>query len=209
MKKNITLVIGFVLWCTSTATAQETATTMETFLGYTFTRFNSATNLPAFNANGGSAQFVYNFSNWIGVVADLGAVHNGNIHNIHLDSTLTNFLLGPRIAFRKWSRMSPYFQALFGGVYGTTSTAVDLSLLTTGGVLIPPGNILRATRAQTAFGMTVGGGLDIKVSKHVSFRPIQLEYLLTQLRNPVTDDRNNQNNLRYSAGVNFTFGEAR
>jgi outer membrane protein OmpA-like peptidoglycan-associated protein len=54
--------------------------------------------------------------------------------------------------------------------------------------------------------MTAGGGLDIKMSKHVSFRPIQVEYFLTRLENLRTFNDNSQNNLRYSAGLNFTFG---
>jgi hypothetical protein len=50
--------------------------------------------------------------------------------------------------------------------------------------------------------------LDIKLSKSVSFRPIQLEYFLTLLQNFRSGTDNNQNNLRYSAGINFTFGGA-
>src|SRR5690348_8495496 len=103
MSKSI-LLIGAALLFTFTAAAQDRATSMETFLGYTITRCNSATHVSSFSANGGSGQFVYNFSNWLGGVIDAGAVHNGNIHNIHLDSTATNFLLGPRVAMHKWSR---------------------------------------------------------------------------------------------------------
>jgi hypothetical protein len=35
-----------------------------------------------------------------------------------------------------------------------------------------------------------------------------LEYFLTKFHNPLVNNRLNQNNLRYSAGVNFTFGRA-
>jgi hypothetical protein len=56
--------------------------------------------------------------------------------------------------------------------------------------------------------MTAGGGVDIKIAKHVNFRPIQLEYFLTRLENLRSGNDNNQNNLRYSAGFNFTFGES-
>jgi opacity protein-like surface antigen len=90
-------------------------------------------------------------------------------------------------------------------VYATTSTAVPELGLVDG---IPVGFNLRATRSQTAFAMTAGGGLDIKLSKHVSFRPVQLEYFLTRLHDYRSAVDNNQNNLRYSAGFNFTFGEA-
>jgi hypothetical protein len=123
MSKKITL-IGLVLLFAFTAAAQNTTPQMEAFLGYTFTRMNSATNVPAFSANGGSGQFVYDFNKWISAVADLGAVHNGNIHNIHLDTTMANFLVGPRLPFRHWSRVTPYFQILFGEVYASTSAAV-------------------------------------------------------------------------------------
>jgi opacity protein-like surface antigen len=204
--KKIVIGIGSVLLFSFSALAEENeAPRMETFLGYTFTRANSATNIPAFSANGGSGQFVYNFTNWLGAVADMGAVHNGNIHGISLDSTAANFLLGPRVAVRKWSRVTPYFQTLFGGVYATTSTAVPELGLTES---LPAGFNLRATRAQTAFAMTAGGGLDIKMTKHVSFRPVQIEYFLTRLHDYRSATDNNQNNIRYSAGFNFTFGEA-
>jgi opacity protein-like surface antigen len=205
MSTSISLIAAALLLVFSAA-AQDKATAMETFLGYTFTRCNSATNVPAFSANGGSAQFVYNFNNWLGGVLDAGAVHNGNIHSIHLDSTVATFLLGPRMAMRKWSRFTPYVQTLFGGTYAASSIGVSPTLLVTPHV-IPAGDFLRATASETAFAMTAGGGLDIKFSKHVSFRPIQLEYLLTRLPHYRGGNDNTQNNLRYSAGVNFTFGE--
>src|SRR5580693_9167520 len=101
--KRIVIGIGAVLLFSFSALAEENeAPRMETFLGYTFTRTNSATNIPAFSANGGSGQFVYNLGSWFGAVADMGAVHNGNIQGISLDSTVANFLLGPRVSVRKW-----------------------------------------------------------------------------------------------------------
>jgi opacity protein-like surface antigen len=204
--KLIIVGVSLLLIFTIAALGEDETPRMETFLGYTFVRANSATHIPSFSANGGSGQFAYNFGSWIGVVADMGAVHNGNIHGISLDSTMANFLLGPRVSVRKWGRVRPYFQTLFGGVYGTTSTAVnDLVLLGD----LPEGFNLRATRQQTAFAMTAGGGLDIKINKHVFFRPVQLEYFLTRLHDFRSGTDNNQNNLRYSAGFNFTFGEAR
>ena len=174
----------------------------ETSLGYTGTRFNPAINVSSFNANGGSGQFAYNFNRWFSGVVDLGAVHNGRV----LDSTITNYLAGPRISFHKGSRFTPYFQVLFGGVYATASTAAPLAAITQDATVTPAGTTIRATRQETAFAMTAGGGFDIKISKHVSFRPMQVEYFLTRLQNLRTFDDNNQNNIRYSAGFNFTFG---
>ena len=57
--------------------------------------------------------------------------------------------------------------------------------------------------------MTAGGGLYmvcIKIVEHLSFRPIRAVLVHARLQNLRTRGDNNQNNLRYTAGVNFTFG---
>jgi outer membrane protein OmpA-like peptidoglycan-associated protein len=199
MKRCIS-VIGAAVLFVSVAAAQDWPR-FETSLNYTGTRFDSATNVRAFNANGGSGDFAYNFNRWFSGVIDLGAVHNGNV----LDSTVANYLAGPRITVHRGSIM-PYFQVLAGGAYATASIAVPLTATTQDVGVIPPGTTIRATRQENAFAMTAGGGLDIKISKHVSFRPIQVEYFLTRLPNLHTFNDNTQNNVRYSAGVNFMFG---
>jgi hypothetical protein len=186
----------------------------ELFTGFTYLRANSASNVPAFSANGGSAQFFVNFNKWVGFGADIGAVHNGNIGDLHLDSTLTNFLFGPRISLR-YSRIRPYFNVLFGGIHAPTSIALS-GIPVAGQPIILPGETtpvppntpisLRASASQTAFAMATGGGLDIKISRHVSFRPIGLDYFMTRLQSFRTLNDNNQHNLRYTAGLNFTFG---
>src|SRR5258706_10558714 len=97
---------------------------VETFTGFTYTRVNSATNVPAFSANGGGGQLAINANKWVGFVMDIGAVHNGNISDVHLDTTMVNFLWGPRISLR-YSRITPYFNVLFGGVHAGTSVGVS------------------------------------------------------------------------------------
>ena len=207
MKKSIVL-LGMVLLFALAAAAQDMPK-METFLGYTYVRANSATNIPAFSANGASGQFVYNFSKYFGGVLDLGAVHNGNLGGFTIDSTAVNFLLGPRWSFR-YSRLTPYLEALFGGSYIAQSSRVSsiVSTPTTGLVPIVPGQPItsRLVASQSAFAMAIGGGLDIKINKNVSFRPIGLDYYMTRFQNLRSGNDNNQNNLRYTAGVNFTFG---
>jgi hypothetical protein len=214
MKKSITI-LGVVLLFAVAAAAQDTPVA-EVFLGYTYTRVNSASNVPAFSANGGGGQFVYNFGKWVGAVADVGAVHNGNIGGYHLDTTLTNFLFGPRIPLRLNERVTPYFQTLFGGVYGSTSVKVQIPPGTP--VVLPPNlnpttatNVqnavdLRASTQQTAFAMVIGGGIDIKINKVASFRPIGLDYYMMRLQNLRSANDNNQHCLRYTTGINFTFG---
>jgi hypothetical protein len=216
MKRSIA-VWGAVSLLAIAAAAQDVPRA-EVFTGFTYTRVNSASNVPAFSANGGSGQFVLNLGKWVGAVADVGAVHNGNIGGYHLDTTLTNFLFGPRIPVRVSNRVTPYFQTLFGGVYGSTSVNVTVP---PGTVVLPPvvtpanstaatnaanAISLRAATQQTAFAMAVGGGIDIKINKVLSFRPIGVDYYMTRLQNLRTADDNNQHCIRYTTGFNFTFG---
>lgn len=85
---------------------------------------------------------------------------------------LGTFLAGPRYNFRNNSRFTPYVQGL-AGVSAPVAT----------------------------FAFAVGGGLDYKMSDHISLRLIQAEYL--QFRN----DRNFSNNVRISTGIVFSFGK--
>ena len=51
--------------------------------------------------------------------------------------------------------------------------------------------------------MTAGGGIDFKVSKQVSVRPVQAEYFMTRLPNGLS---NRENNLRIGGGIVLLLG---
>jgi len=213
------VVIGALLMSALVASATQpppsTYGTFETFLGYNFVRFNPNSDfVPKANFNGGSAQFVYNFNKWLGAVADLGAVHKGIWGGYDVDTTVANYVFGPRVTFRNDSRFTPYFQALFGGAYGTTSApiAFDRNHITQLPVIPPgfdviPGDLIstRIGASQNAFAMMIGGGLDVKIGKHAAFRPLAFDYYLTRF-DTIRLGTTNQNNWRYSAGFNFSFG---
>ena len=101
-------------------------------------------------------------------------------------------------------KLLTYVNVLFGGVYATAQATTQTQACTGTGTCVGSGTHL--TNSQNAFAMAVGGGLDIKINKHAAFRPVALDYFLTRLYNPVNSNDHNQNNLRYSAGINFTFG---
>lgn len=48
--------------------------------------------------------------------------------------------------------------------------------------------------------------MNIRVGRSISVRPVEVNYLLTRIRDPILDNARNQNNLRYSAGVSILFG---
>jgi outer membrane protein OmpA-like peptidoglycan-associated protein len=188
----------------------------EVYLGYDWVRFNPNSGFfPSFNANGGGGQFAYNFSRWFGVAFDASAVNKGVIGGFNIDATVVNFVAGPRITFHNRGRFQPYIQALFGGAYGTASAR--LSGLAAEAAIpgaLPPGLVLnpdlpvtaRISASRTGFAMLAGGGLDIKLSRHVAFRPFEADYYLMRVPSFVGGNHIDQNNFRYSAGVNFLIG---
>jgi hypothetical protein len=210
MRKSF-FIVGAVLLSISVAGATDVPQT-EAFLGYNYVRFNPNSDfIPSFNGNGGGGQFVYNFNKWFGGVLDVGAVNNGSLGASRFDTTLINYVAGPRVTFRNESRFTPYIQALFGGGYATTSAQVNLLTGPTAlpaGIALPPNSPItaRINASRTGFAMLAGGGLDIKVNKHMSFRPIGADYYLTRMPSLLTGNDTNRNNFRYSAGVNFLFG---
>src|SRR3974377_1209455 len=114
-------VVGAALLFVLTAAADDWPRT-EIFAGYNFVRFNPNSGFfPAFNANGGSGQFVFNFNRWFGLALDAGAVNKGVLNGFNVDTTVVNFVAGPRITIHNKSRFVPFFQTLVGGAYGTAS----------------------------------------------------------------------------------------
>jgi len=172
------------------------------FLGYSFLRANAATNIPAFTNNGGLGTLAWNFTDYVAGEAEIGGYHNGNINNIQFDTTEMTYLFGPRFSVGRYKTMDTYIHGLFGGVHLTTSIPV--------GVIGQPATG-RIGASQDAYAMALGGGLDLKLHKNLLLRPIQLDYLMTRLQdfgNMGTPSQNrNQHNLRYAAGIAFTFGE--
>ena len=196
---------------------------MEVFGGYTFVRVNTGTQVNAFTTNGGLASFQYNINTNLGFVGELGGTHQGDITvagpAIPFDQTQFTYLFGPRVFVNKERRFSPFIEFLVGGIHNSRSFSVPNALLPAPlvvprGVTAEPGSSATKFRStQNAFAMALGGGLDIKLSKMVAVRPIQLDYLpshFSPLNIPGVpaglNDTNWQHNLRYSAGVTFGFG---
>jgi outer membrane protein OmpA-like peptidoglycan-associated protein len=212
MKKCIR-VVGVAVLFVLTAAADDWPRS-EVFLGYNFVRFNPNSDFfPSFNANGGNGQFVYNFNKWFGLALDAGAVNKGVLNGFNVDTTVINFVAGPRITIHNKSRFVPFFQTLVGGAYGTASTGITLlpAVLPTAlppGVVLPPDLPVsaRLVASHTGFALLAGGGLDIKISRHVAFRPIGVDYYLARVPSLLTGNVSNRNNVRYSAGLNFMLG---
>jgi peptidoglycan-associated lipoprotein len=181
---SVLVIFGF----DGAATAQEVYTPKyEAGVSYSWLHVNSANYDYQRTGNGGSGYFEYNLNKTLGLVADFGGYANTRTG---IDEKLLTYMFGPRFNWRH-SRLNPYAQFLFGGGYawsGPTSTT------------------------QNAFATAAGGGLDYSLTKRIAIKPIQVEYVMTQfdsarLGGATRSFGSHQNDVRYSAGIVFRFGE--
>ena len=162
----------------------------DVFAGYSYVRENpSAPGTSSFSLNGGSASVAYNVNSWLSGVADFGGYHSGNILGTGGDGTLSTYMFGPRVSLHHIGRLAPFGQVLFGVAHATSSLS---------------GVGTTISSSDNAFAMSVGGGVDYRLSRHLLIRPLQVDYLLTRFSETGTGAQS-QNNLRASTGVVFRF----
>ena len=199
-------ILWFVLLAGVPLAAQELPK-FELAVGYSYMNFHAnVPQLTSQNFNGGGASFVYNPVNWLGVKAEFtgytfGSGWTDRLRELgYTGSASTDMFIyqfGPQIK-RHSGRLQPYVQTLYGFAHSAGYGAVlrakgsGTYVLTGGG-----GN-------NTAFAMEAGGGLDIMLSDRIQLRPVELDYQLTRFG--YQNFSANQNNFKYFAGVNFTFG---
>lgn len=185
---------GVVFLSGMTAFGQEVVTPkIETGFSYSFTRVNAGGSVGSYSAHGGSAYAEYNLNRYVGLVADLGGNTIGSANGIPLNNTEFTYLFGPRFNLRTSRRITPYVQTLVGGARFSNAYDANLDFPGLGG-------------SQNNFAAAIGGGVDYRVNDHLAVKPIQVEYLMTQVPTVFNNINGVQNNLRYSAGVVLRFG---
>jgi outer membrane immunogenic protein len=179
--RKLFILFGFALFATTIAQAQESRG-MEVSGQYQYVRISPGQGAPSANCQGAGGTFAANVSKWIAVVGDVGFCKvTGEPTGV--SSHEINYLFGPRIAYHNYGRLTPYAQVLLGGERAS-STITGLG-----------------SSSVNSFAMTFGGGADIKVSRNLAFRAIQLEYLYTHFSGA------KQNNLRLQTGLVYRFGK--
>ncbi len=180
----------------------------ELFLGYSYIRaipgqrnWNRVSWL-----NGGSTSLAYNLNRFVGLVGDFGGYASSQVRLVgpginpaivhEGDGKVFTYLAGPRFSYRTSSRVTPFAQVLAGVAHANT---VNISNCV--------GTGCSPLFAQTAFAMTSGAGVDLRVRHHIALRLIQAEYMMTQFADPTVAGHNSQNDVRLSTGVVFNFGE--
>lgn len=166
----------------------------EVFGGYSYLQAEDSLS-ERVNQNGwelsAAAQVTKSFS----LVADFSN-HYGSIqHNftpIGTSGKGFTFLFGPRYSYTKVPRITPYAQALFGGLHWGQVLSAGAGSGQCGAIF--------CVQPSTGFAWAFGGGLDVKATDHVGLRLFQMDYLKGNMGN------RSQNDLRVSTGIVFRFG---
>jgi hypothetical protein len=160
--------------------------------------------ITSFNVFGGGLGGVYNVTPLIGIKADFQFYTQGTgVRNQlekegyppgQLSANFVTYMFGPQFKYHK-GRYQPFGEALFGAAHSNEFAQI----------LADEGNT-NASSTNNAFAMEFGGGLDIPITAIIQARPVEVDYLYTRFGVNGTNYTGSQNNFKYSAGVNFTFG---
>ena len=138
------------------------------------------------NYNGFNAEFNQNITRHIGIVTSFTGTYN-NKGYIDIRSGRAfgaraqryDLMIGPRYNWRL-SGITPFVE----GMAGVTHMRVSFD-----------DTLGNRRKADTAFAMALGGGLDVHAGEHIDIRAIQVDYL------PTFFNGTHQNNVRVGAGV--------
>jgi opacity protein-like surface antigen len=166
---------------------------VEIFGGYSYVRADLVISGTPISLHGASGSVAYNVNDWLGLVADVGYYRQGAVTADRLSLDIQSYQFGPRISMRRHEHFVPYVQGLAGGGHAggtlyTTSLGDGVAPLGTSNALL----------------LTAGIGMDWKISPRLGIRILQAEYLYSRFDN--ANHGNQQNNVRLSTGLVFSFG---
>jgi opacity protein-like surface antigen len=141
---------------------------------------------------------------WIGIKADFDGYTQGSGLKNQLTSlgyagqangNVFTYMFGPQIK-KHSGKFQPFGEALFGAAHSNLYTQIYDA----------QNGLTSGSSNNNAFAMEFGGGLDYALTPHVQLRPVEVDYLYTRFGVNGTNYTGNQNNFKYFAGLNFTFG---
>lgn len=179
MRKLLILLV-LALAATGSAMAQE-GRGFEIAGNYQYVRFNPGSGASGINCQGGSGTGAAYLNSWLGIVGEFGACKVTGLPS-GASSHEMDYLFGPRAYLHPHGRVFPFVQALAGG-----------ERLTAGFTSVGSGS-------TNAFAMALGGGADITLTRHVSLRAVQVDYLYTHFGGT------SQNNFRLQSGLVWRIG---
>ena len=134
------------------------------------------------NLNGWQASAAVPIGHGLRAVADITGLYgtSGLVTSINYSgedslSTLNNrqhlytYLFGPQISSKK--RLAPFAQALVGAAHLSQTVSIPPDIGEVVGQISPA--------PATSFALSIGGGLDLRLTRHLVLRPIQVRVLIT------------------------------
>jgi opacity protein-like surface antigen len=188
-------------------------TNFELYVGYSFLRFDGfdtdADDIDDFlresrNFNGVEVSGTFNFSRYVGAQVDFSYHKKSDLFTdggplTEVDASIQNYLFG--IQVKDNSIDGPWFRPFGHFLAGFSRQRLELE-----GATLPPADL---TFRRTSFALAMGGGLDIRLTDHVSVRAIKFDYLPVFVDDSidlgVVFDGRTQNNFRAGAGLVFKF----
>ena len=207
MKLSSTVLPLVVMLVGVAAFAQDAAPKIELSIDYSYARFNPAHKyVPStYSLNGGGGSIGYNFTKYIGVVAEFEGygsntqrfvIPPGNLCpsgcSGNVQANLFTYMFGPQVGIRT-GKFRPFGHVLLGGAHSNAGANLYTQIGT--GAARP---------SASAFALAFGGGIDIPITKSgtVAFRPAEIDYLYTNFD---INGSGGNSNFRYQAGVVFNF----
>jgi hypothetical protein len=145
------------------------------------------------NYVGWDSEFQYNINKILGITADIGGNYGRLAPNIPNSHSYT-YTFGPTFSVRR-----EYAVIFVHTLFGANSTDIFTTAVS------------GTSNSDTAFAMTWGGGIDVKLSKMFALRLAQLDWVYTRhdlslvtLNGATLKDH--QNNIRYTGGITINLG---
>ena len=114
--------------------------------------------------HGWGASVTGNVNRWFGLTADFSGHYSGGEPGLVRERQRGHsFLFGPRVSLRR-KRTTAFAYALFGGIHFRDEVSA-------------PSLGFNGTFTDNGFNMALGGGLDVNLTRRVSLRAFQLDYL--------------------------------
>ena len=210
------LAAACIVLLTLSAAAQEFPRA-ELAIDYSFVRYApSAAYTKGHSLNGGGGALVYNLNQYFGLKMYLQGYGSNTTSFVippndifpggasgRVQGNLFTYMFGPQVKVRT-HYFQPFGHLLFGAAHSNVYSNAFKQICQ------PLPGTCNFSKAPTgdAFAMAFGGAAwTSRLTRPSPSGPGEVDYLLTRFSNPFTNG--NQNNLRYSAGINFTFGGAK
>jgi hypothetical protein len=194
--RRLTLVLVAILALSLVAVAQDYPR-LEVSAGYRYSRVQEGapTSFVGVNYSGVGASATFNFNRALGAFVDFGQMMctksgvdmNGMKKNQYRQ---TSFLFGPQFTYHGEARLSPFARFYIGIMRANKGYVVGSG----------PNEFVTLAADQTKWADGIGGGVDMRLTKMISARLAQVDYIRSHFADY------HQSNTRITVGITIKLG---